>query len=99
MRSRVIEVGYVCLEHGVEVCYAQNEHVIQAFASYAPHQSLAHRIRPGRLDRRSEHLNSSSGSDNSEVRTVLRIVVTNQIRWGFLLNASVRLLTVAGVAH
>ena len=53
--------------------------MVEAFSTDAAQQPLANRVRPRRLDRRSEHLGPASENDGLEVRTVFRIVVTNEI--------------------
>ena len=65
--SCLIEVGDVGLEHTAQVLLANNHEMIQAFAAYAPQQSLAHRICPGCFDWRSQLLDSSADRDGSKV--------------------------------
>ena len=51
MRSRLVEVGHVRLEYPTKVLFTADEHVIEAFATDAAHQSLADRVRTRGLDR------------------------------------------------
>ncbi len=79
MRSRLIEVDDVFLEHVAEVLFPEDQDVIEAFASDAPDQPLADRVGPRRLHGGSQYLNPAARGNGGEVWTVLGIVVTNEI--------------------
>ena len=80
MRSRPIEVLDILLQNVMQMLFTKNEDVIDALTPYAPQQPLTDRIGARRLDWRSEHLDACSDGDGFEMRTVLRIVVADQVR-------------------
>ncbi len=63
----------------MEVSFAHDEDVVEAFAPDTAEQSFADRVRAWCQDGRSEHLDPGSDRDSIDVRPVLRIVVTNEI--------------------
>ena len=79
MRSRAIDVHHIHFESSVEVSFAHDEDVVEAFAPDTAEQSFADRVRAWCLDGRSEDLDPGSDCDSLEVWAVLRIVVTIQI--------------------
>ena len=81
MWSPAIEVFHILLEDTPQVHFAHNQHVVQAFTPNTPQQSFADGIRSWRLDRCSQHLDPATQGDSPEVRTIFRIVITNQILW------------------
>ena len=74
-----VEIRHVLREDTPQVLLAHNHHVVEAFTSHAAQQSFADRVRPRSPDRRTEDFDPGSDGDSSEVRTVLRVIVTNQI--------------------
>ena len=81
MRPRPVEVRHILLEHAPQMSFTHDEQVIEAFASNAPQQPLANGIRPRCFDWGSQHLDPTSPCDGLEVRAILRIIISDQIRW------------------
>ena len=79
VRPCPIEVRCVLAEHPPQVGFAHDHNMVEAFPTNAPHQSFADGIGTRCLDRRSQYLDTCSNSDGFEMKTVLRIIVADQI--------------------
>ena len=79
----MVEVGHVLLEHTAKMLFAEDQDVIKAFAPDAAQQSFTDGVRPWCSDRRAQHLNPASDRYGVEMRTVLRVVVADQVRGRF----------------
>ena len=47
MRSRSIEISNIFFDDPIQLCVAENQQMIQAFAAHSAHEAFAHRIRGG----------------------------------------------------
>jgi hypothetical protein len=79
MRARSIEVRHILLEHPAEVGFAHDQEVIEALAAQAPQQAFADRIRLWCPDWCPDHLDPTSHRDGFEVRTVLAVIIADQV--------------------
>lgn len=69
---------------------AQDQEVIKAVAPDTAQHALADRMRPWRMDRRSQHLDPTSCCDGSEARPKFRIIVKDEITRAFPKTVSPR---------
>ncbi len=56
VRSQPIEIPHVLVEDTTQVCFAEDQHMVEAFTPNVPQQSLADGIRVGCPDRHVQHL-------------------------------------------
>ena len=74
MRSGLVDVRDVLLEHATEVLLVEYQQVIKTIAAHAPEQVFTNRVRPWCHNRRTEHLNPGSHRTRFEVRAVFRVI-------------------------
>ncbi len=79
MRSCLVEVGDIAMEHALELLLAEDQQVVQAFLSDAPQIAFADGIGSWCMNGDFEHLNPTGGRHASKARPKLAIVITNQI--------------------
>src|SRR5215472_10199220 len=68
MRSCLVEVGHVGIEHALELLLLNNQQMIQAFLSDAPQEALTDRIGSGSMNRRFEQLDATDRRQASKAR-------------------------------
>jgi hypothetical protein len=81
MRSCLVEVGHIGIEHALELLLLNNQQMIQAFLSDAPQEALTDRIGSGRMNRRFQDLDAAGCGHTSEARPKFGIVIPNQVLW------------------
>ena len=81
MRSCLVEVGHILLEHALELLLLKDQQMVEAFLSDAPHEALADGIGSGCMDRRLEKPNATCHRHASKARPKLGIVIPNQVLW------------------
>ncbi len=79
MRSCPIEVGYIPIEHALQLLLIEDQQVVEAFLSYTPQEAFADRIGSGSVIGRVENLNSTCCRHTSEAGPIFAVVITNQI--------------------
>jgi hypothetical protein len=79
MRSCLVEVGHIGIEHALELLLLNNQQMIQAFLSDAPQEALTDRIGSGRMNRRFQDLDAAGCGHTSEARPKFGIVIPNQV--------------------
>src|SRR5690242_20306171 len=81
MRSCLVEVGDIGIEHALELLLLNNQQMIQAFLSDAPQEALADRIGSWSVIRRFENLDTTCPRHPSRAGTKFAVVITNQVLW------------------
>ena len=81
MRLCLVEVRYIRIEDALELLLMQDEHMIEAFLSYTPQESLTDGIGSRRVIGRFENLDATCPRHLSEAGPTFGIVITNQILW------------------
>jgi hypothetical protein len=81
MRSGLIEVHHIPIEHALELLLVENEQVVKAFLSYTSQQAFADRISSGSVIGCVENLHGTRGRHSSETGAKFTIVIPNQILW------------------
>ncbi len=79
MRSCLVEVLHIGIEHPLQLLLLQDEQVVQAFFSDAPQEALTDRIGSWGMNRRFEKLNATGGRHASKTGSKLAVVITNQV--------------------
>jgi len=81
MGSSLVEVSDIGIEHTLELPLMQDQQVVQAFLSDAPHIAFADRIGSGSVIGGLEQLDATCFRHTSKARPKLAIVITDQILW------------------
>src|SRR5260221_8202730 len=79
VRSCPVEVHHILIEHALELLLAEDQQVVQAFLSDAPHIAFADRIGSWCMIRCCENLNRTCCRYTSEEGPKFAIVITKQI--------------------
>ena len=79
MRSCLVEVCHIRIEHAVELPLMQDQQVVQTFLPYTPQEAFADRIGSWRMIRCFENLDATCCRHTSKARPKFAIVITNQI--------------------
>src|SRR5207248_4858360 len=79
MRSCLVEVDHIGIEHALELPLMQNQQVIEAFLPHAPQEALTDGIGSGCMNLRFEDLDRACFRNTSKARPKLAIIITNQI--------------------
>ena len=79
MRSCLVEVGDIRIEHTLELLLLQDQQVIQAFLTNTPEEPLTDGIGSGSVNGGFEQLDATGRRYTSEARPKFGIVVSNQI--------------------
>ena len=80
MRSSVVEVCHILIEHPLELPLVKDQDMIKAFLSHTPHEAFADRIGSWNMIGCFENLNRTCCSYTSEAGPKFAIIITNQIR-------------------
>ncbi len=81
-----VEELHVFLDHPIQLTLSQDEDVIQTFPPYAPNKSLTDGIRPRRPVRNLHYIDPRSLRHPVQERSILAIVVPNQILRSFTIR-------------
>ena len=79
MRSCLVEVGHIRIEHAVELPLMQDQQVVQTFLPHTAQEAFADRIGSWRMIRCFEYLDATCCRHTSKARPKFAIVITNQI--------------------
>ena len=79
MRSSVVFVCHILIEHALELPLVKDQDMIKAFLSHTPHEAFADRIGSWSMIGCFENLNRTCGSSTSEAGPKFAIIITNQI--------------------
>jgi hypothetical protein len=79
MRSSSIEGVHICLKHTTKMALGQDQEMIETLPADTAEEVLAAGIGPGSSKGSSEYLNPAGYRDASQLRTVLAVVITDQI--------------------
>jgi hypothetical protein len=79
MRSCLVEVGDIGIEHSLQLLLLQDEQVVQAFFSDAPQEPFTHGIRSWGMNRRFKQLDAAGFRHPNKARPKFAIVISNQI--------------------
>ena len=79
MRSSMVEVCHILIEHALELPLVKDQDMIKAFLSHTSQEAFADRIGSWRMIRRFENLNRTRCRHASKARPKFAIVITNQI--------------------
>ena len=79
MRSSVVEVCHILIEHALELPLVKDQDMIKAFLSHTPHEAFADRIGSWSMIGCFENLNRTCCSYTSEAGPKFAIIITNQI--------------------
>jgi hypothetical protein len=82
MRSCLVEVGDIAIEHALELPLMQDQQVVQAFLPNTPQKAFADGVGAFCMNRRFEDLDRARFRHTSKARPELAIVITNQILGG-----------------
>ena len=88
MRSCLVEVHYILIEHALELLLVEDQQVVKAFLSHTPQEALADRIGSWCMKRRFEYLDGTRCSHPSKTWSKFTIIITNQILWRLLIRGS-----------
>jgi hypothetical protein len=88
MRSSVVEVRHIPIEHALELPLVKDQDMIKAFLSHTPQEAFAGRIGSWRMIRYFENLNLTCCSYTSEYGPKFAIVITNQVLWRLPIGSS-----------
>jgi hypothetical protein len=75
----LIIIGHIGSNHGVQMIFPENQHMIQALAPDTAEQALHKSVGFGRVEGCLQDLDADTSSDGGKVNTELGIVVANQI--------------------
>jgi hypothetical protein len=81
MRARSVEIPDVLCDHPAQLPVTENQKVIEAFPSYAPHESLTDRSGFRRVILRFQDFNSASCCHSRKSLPVFAIAIANQEAW------------------
>jgi len=81
MRSCLVEVDHIAIEHVLELPLMQNQQVIEAFLPHTPQESLTDGIGSRRVIGSFENLDATCPRHTSKARPKFAIVITNQVLW------------------
>ena len=79
MRSCLVEVAYIGIEHPMQLLLLNDQQVIEAFLSDTPHETFADRVGSWRMKRCFQNSNAAGRCDSSEVGTKLAIIIMNEV--------------------
>ncbi len=79
MRSCLVEVGHIGIEHALELLLLQDQQVVQALLSYTPQETLTDGIGSGSVNWRFEKLDATGLRHSAETGSKLAVVITDQI--------------------
>src|SRR5215472_14580675 len=79
LRSCLVEVGHVGIEHALELPLMKEQQVIQALLPHTSGEAFAHRIGSGSVILCFQNLNRTGGRHPSETGPKFAIIITNQI--------------------
>ena len=79
MRSSMVEVCHILIEHALELPLVKDQDMIKAFLSHTPQEAFADRIGSWCMIGRFENLNRTRCHHASKARPKFAIVITNQI--------------------
>ena len=79
MRSCLVEVNHIGIEHALELPLMQNQQMIEAFLPHAPQEALTDRIGSWRVIGGCENLDATGPRHTSEAGPKFGIVITNEI--------------------
>jgi hypothetical protein len=79
MRSCLVEVGDIGIEHALELLLLKDQQMIEAFLSDAPHEAFADGIGSGCMIGGFEYFNRTRFRHTSKARPELTVVITNQV--------------------
>ena len=82
MRSCLVEVGDIRIEHALELLLVEYQHVVKACLSHAPQKAFADRIGSGSVIGRSEHLDVACCCHPGKTRSKLAVGIMDQILQG-----------------
>jgi hypothetical protein len=74
----IIVVGGVLSQDDAQVALAEHEHPVGALAAYGAHPAFGMSVRPGRLRRRADDLDTGGGEDRVEATGEFGVAVTQQ---------------------
>src|SRR5215470_9408649 len=81
MRSCLIEIRDVRMEHTLELPLLNNQQVIEACLPHAPQEALTNGIGSRCVNGRFEQLDATGLRHSAETGSKLAIVITDQILW------------------
>ena len=79
MRSCLVEVLEIDIEHPLEVPHMQDEQMVETLPSHTAQETLADRIRSRGVIRRCEDLDVTRLSNPREGHAILAIVITDEV--------------------
>src|SRR5258708_17441108 len=77
MRSCLVEVRYIRIEHALELLLVKDQQVVEAFLPHAPQEAFAERIGSWRMKGRFENLDSTRCPYPSKTWSKFAIIITN----------------------
>src|SRR5215470_3023634 len=81
MRSCLVEVDYILLEHALELLLLKNQQMVETLLPYTSQEALADGIGLWGVNRRFEDLDRARFCHTSKARPKLPVVIPNQILW------------------
>ncbi len=79
MRSCLVEVRHILIEHALQLLLVEDEQVVKAFLSHTPQEAFADRIGARSVIRCSKHFNGTHCRHASKARPKFVIIITYQI--------------------
>src|SRR5215471_21851735 len=87
MRSCLVEVDHIGIEHALELLLLKDQQVIEAFLSDAPQEAFADGISAWRMNRRFEDLDRARFRHTRKARPKFGIIIPNQILGGLSIRS------------
>src|SRR5580700_10451688 len=81
MQTRLMVIAEVTFENAAQMFVIENDHVVEALATYAANESLGIWILPGASRSREHFFDAHSFNTVAEVATVNSVSITDQIAW------------------
>src|SRR6266566_7478227 len=79
MRSCLVEVGHIRIEHALELLLLKDQQVVEAFLPHTPHEAFTDGIGAWRMIGGFENLDATCPRHPSKARSEFAIVITDQI--------------------
>src|SRR5215467_8528734 len=87
LRSGLVEVDHIGIEHALELLLLKDQQVIEAFLPHAPQEAFADGISAWRINRRFEDLDRARFRHTSKARPKFGIIIPNQILGGLSIGS------------
>ncbi len=87
MRSCLVEVGHIRIEHALELLLLKDQQVVQTFLSDTPQETLTNGIGSWRMNRRLENLDATCPRHPNKAGPKFAVVITDQVLRGLSIRS------------